>query len=82
MKRSWSPDETPEPTGLMPAIGRAHLDQAHLEGRAAGHDPEKTVADCPYDSRANLMTIKAWETGFKAARSEAVASAPPDRAPS
>jgi hypothetical protein len=53
---------------LMSVIGRAHLDKAHDEGQAAGNDPDKSAADCPYDSRANLLTIKAWEQGFYAAR--------------
>jgi ribosome modulation factor len=76
MKEPWSRNDTPSKSMLGSVIGRAHLDKAHAEGQAAGNDPEKTAADCPYDHRANLMTVKAWETGFHSARSDTVARTP------
>jgi len=68
VKQPWAQNAAPSSSTLQSVIGRAHLDRAHAEGRAAGSDPEKTAADCPYGSQANLMTIKAWEAGFRAAR--------------
>lgn len=53
---------------ILPPIGRAHLDDAIKEGRAAACNPTVGEETCPYSSHDQPMTRHAWLRGFREAR--------------